>query len=70
MAEACSNKQVKMQATNMKKDNKPMEGKMFTLKAQKQWATLKIYINIVLPRISTIKVTKKEEKEKKGNNRL
>ena len=69
MAEACSNKQVKMQATDMKKDNKPMEGKMFTLKAQKQWATLKIYINIVLPRISTIKVTKKEEKEKKGNNR-
>ena len=69
MAEACSNKQVKMQVTDMKKDNKPMEGKMFTSKAQKQWATLKIYINIVLPRISTIKVTKKEEKEKKGNNR-
>ena len=70
MAEACSNKQVKMQVTDMKKDNKPMERKMFTSKAQKQWATLKIYINIVLPRISTIKVTKKEEKEKKGNNRL
>ena len=53
-----------------RKDSKPKEGKMFTSKAQKQWATLKIYINIVLPRISTIKVTKKEEKEKKGNNRL
>ena len=42
-----------------------MEGKMFTSKAQKQWATLKIYINIVLLMISTIKVTKNEGKENK-----
>ena len=38
---------------------------MFISKAQKQWPTLKNYINIVLPRISTIEVTKNEGKEKK-----
>ena len=47
-----------------RKDSKPKEGKMFTSKAQKQWATLKIYINIVLLRISTIKIIKKGGKRK------